>query len=706
MPKPPSRFSFRPFFGAIIGAILLLLFAGCGNSGSSSTPPVTIVATPSISIPTGTYSGPQQVTLSDTTQGSSIYYTANGTVPTTSSTLYQGPISIAVSSTLETIAVLNGVQSAVAVATLTITAPAQAKMLAFKQQPTTVAAGATFSPAVQVEVEDSSGNLFASATNPVTIALVGGSGLSGTLTETPQNGIATFSDLRISNAGSGYTLVASSPGLVSATSTSFAVSALTSNGTTILESAPASITAFPGGTFEITYNWLAVPVAVQASVFVNFVDSTGAIEAQDNLQPPVPTSQWKGPLSYTHTLTVPSAATAGVYSIVVGLQSTSGNLSLMAGAGVTSLPGAEYQIGTLTLAPTCSIATFGATGDGVTDNSMAIQNAFNYAATNQCIALIPAGTFAYSGNLNAAGIAVTGTGAASILKPLSVANEAIILSGNGGSITNLAMISAATSRLSTPQSGMIYANGAQNYYVENVLINNSASTGIFSGASHDGYVLNNTIENTLADSVSQGDASYEITISGNRILNSGDDGISNNSYIGDPGVVHGITVQGNTVLKNVGGRGLEVSGGSDITFMGNYVDNLDGFSDMYVASESESETQSVANVIVSGNSFLDGGPNQGSAIVYNSQGGATTITAVTIDGNQFVNPKLTALQYAGDGSESGLFVNSNTDYSNGQFSTSSNPNANPTEAGNQVLAPSAYTTPLVPAGGGCNFSGC
>ena len=51
-------------------------------------------------------------------------------------------------------------------------------------------------------------------------------------------------------------------------------------------------------------------------------------------------------------------------------------------------------------------------------------------------------------------------------------------------------------------------------------------------------------------------------------------------------------------------------------------------------------------------------------------------------------------------------MNNNTDYSNSQFSITSNPNANATETGNQVLAPSSYTTPLVTAGGGCNFTGC
>jgi hypothetical protein len=48
---------------------------------------------------------------------------------------------------------------------------------------------------------------------------------------------------------------------------------------------------------------------------------------------------------------------------------------------------------------------------------------------------------------------------------------------------------------------------------------------------------------------------------------------------------------------------------------------------------------------------------------------------------------------------SGVLVENNTDYSTGQFTNSPNPNATATETGNQVLAPSAYTTPLVPSTG-------
>ncbi len=52
------------------------------------------VATPMPNIPAGSYPSAQTVTLSNGTQDASIYYTTDGTVPTTSSTPYTGPIAM------------------------------------------------------------------------------------------------------------------------------------------------------------------------------------------------------------------------------------------------------------------------------------------------------------------------------------------------------------------------------------------------------------------------------------------------------------------------------------------------------------------------------------------------------------------------------------------------------------------------------------
>jgi hypothetical protein len=99
--------------------------------------------------------------------------------------------------------------------------------LAFKVQPSTTLPLATITPAVQVAAVDPQGNPVASFNGPVTIAIGHNGGLlvpgtlSGTKTVTAVNGIATFSDLSIDQAGNGYTLVVVSAGMTGAESAPF-----------------------------------------------------------------------------------------------------------------------------------------------------------------------------------------------------------------------------------------------------------------------------------------------------------------------------------------------------------------------------------------------------------------------------------------------------------------------------------------------------
>jgi len=108
-------------------------------------------------------------------------------------------------------------------ATFNIT-PAAASRLVFTVQPTSTAAAATITPAVEVTARDAFGNVATGFAGNVTLAIGSnpdGGTLGGTASVAAVAGVATFASLSINNAGVGYTLVAGAGGLAGATSVTF-----------------------------------------------------------------------------------------------------------------------------------------------------------------------------------------------------------------------------------------------------------------------------------------------------------------------------------------------------------------------------------------------------------------------------------------------------------------------------------------------------
>src|SRR5206468_5480990 len=108
--------------------------------------------------------------------------------------------------------------------------PGAATRLVFTTQPSNTTAGATLTPPVQVLAQDAAGNTVSSFTGTVTVAITAGTGTSGaTLSGTPTaaavGGVATFGDLSLNRAGTGYTLTAAATGVASGASAAFDVGA-------------------------------------------------------------------------------------------------------------------------------------------------------------------------------------------------------------------------------------------------------------------------------------------------------------------------------------------------------------------------------------------------------------------------------------------------------------------------------------------------
>ncbi|MDP9065332.1 MAG: chitobiase/beta-hexosaminidase C-terminal domain-containing protein, partial [Pseudomonadota bacterium] len=91
--------------------------SGYGLLGTAPTP----TAMPTFSPAGGSYTSTQTVTLADATAGATIYYTTDGSAPTTSSAAYSGPLAISTTTTVKAFAVASGhPDSAVASSTYTI----------------------------------------------------------------------------------------------------------------------------------------------------------------------------------------------------------------------------------------------------------------------------------------------------------------------------------------------------------------------------------------------------------------------------------------------------------------------------------------------------------------------------------------------------------------------------------------------------------
>jgi hypothetical protein len=111
-----------------------------------------------------------------------------------------------------------------------LSAPTPAAKLVFGQSPSNIVAGATMSPSLTVEVEDSQGNLLQQNSSLVTLSIASGSGtLSGTTSVAATDGIATFSNFSLLTAGT-YTLKATDSSLTPAVSASFTVLAQSAAG--------------------------------------------------------------------------------------------------------------------------------------------------------------------------------------------------------------------------------------------------------------------------------------------------------------------------------------------------------------------------------------------------------------------------------------------------------------------------------------------
>jgi hypothetical protein len=179
-----------------------------------------VAATPTISPAGGNYSSAQTASITDATAGAAVYYTTDGSTPTTSSNLYSSEFAIPSSETLQAIAIASGDSaSAVATAGYTIQNPSNPAPVLTSMSPAyAIAGGAAFTLTVtgsafstQSAVYWGTSTLatqYVSATEltaQVTAAEIANAGTTAIAVETPAPGGGTSTALQFEVGASGQT---------------------------------------------------------------------------------------------------------------------------------------------------------------------------------------------------------------------------------------------------------------------------------------------------------------------------------------------------------------------------------------------------------------------------------------------------------------------------------------------------------------------
>jgi hypothetical protein len=217
-----------------------------------------VLPTPTFSVAAGTYTTSQSVTISDATAGTTIYYTTNGTTPTTSSSVYSIAITVSATETLEAIAVKTGyTNSAVATAAYTI-----APVL---PTPTFSVAAGTYTTSQSVTISDATAGTTiyytTDGTTPTTSSSVYSSAIAVSTTETLEAIAVKTGYTNSATATATYT-INTSTSYIAYSSGGFASSNLSLNNGSTVSSGILQLT--DGGTGEARSAWYTKKVPVSA----------------------------------------------------------------------------------------------------------------------------------------------------------------------------------------------------------------------------------------------------------------------------------------------------------------------------------------------------------------------------------------------------------------------------------------------------------
>ncbi len=178
-----------------------------------------------------------------------------------------------------------------------------------------------------------------------------------------------------------------------------------------------------------------------------------------------------------------------------------------------------------------TIRDFGATGSG--DDTQAIQAAFD-AAVDNCVIIIPPGTYTYTDRLHLSGVhgvTLVGNGRRSVLRSANPDASALdVESCDGVSVRDLVIEGSASARSQAARANGLNLRTVANASVTSVTIRGVATAGIYvSDQSRSVVVDRCTVEHSYADGLQIVDAT-DVRVTGSEGINTGDDSFSSIGY--------------------------------------------------------------------------------------------------------------------------------------------------------------------------------
>lgn len=329
---------------------------------------------------------------------------------------------------------------------------------------------------------------------------------------------------------------------------------------------------------------------------------------------------------------------------------------------------------------TVNAEKYGAKGDGITDDTAALQAAANAVVSGGTLRLVPGRTYLKTKLLKIpANVKVWGYGATifSYIDPAipldnlqnGEAQVSVMLQGNGSSIYGVTIRTNLWWRIQGHQNNaLIQMIGDSQTAIDNVL--EYGNNGVLTRIATNFLIARNTVRRSWSDSITVTSQSKHGRVVCNHVIEGGDDGVSVLGFSGSTGTnpnTGDVVIENNLVEKSYWGRGIAALGTFSVTIRNNHVRDLCRHAGVYVGTEGGKWTFSNSKDTLIEKNLIErvgvtpatydpfgkcidewaNNPNYMGAIHIYSPGGVARVDNITIQNNTIVDPMKHAIEVRG-----------------------------------------------------------